>query len=160
MNPFKHSAQTFFRRIGKYIINHRKYIFATAINLTALFIISMALQSSGVFEIIRFIDIRLFAWAVIVVDIIALRLHQIRTKNATFKHIFEYGFFILLTLQLIKGYLTIELIGVLDTSIVVLTIMLGALIVYDNRNIINEIEKECEQEKIEERRRKNEFAQK
>lgn len=161
MNQFKHSVQSFFKRTEKYIMNHQKYIFATAINLTALFIISIALQFSGIFEIQRFIDFNLCVWTVITFDIIALSCYRQKTRGDTLlKNLIKDAFISLLLIQLISTTIFKEEFLLSNPIFLALTIILGIIIISTNRHTINEIEKESDQEQLEKQKRKKEFAEK
>ncbi len=138
MNPFKHSGHSLFKSIEKYFIHHKKYVFSTAINLTILFIISLALQYTGLFEVQRFIDLSLFAWTAIALDVIALRLYQHTSKSATLGALFRYIFVMLLIIQSIKGIYSIEIIDALNNIPLFLAIAFGALILYDERQQFSE----------------------
>ena len=156
MNQFKHSTQTLSKYIEKYLIRYRKYLFSVSINLTILFIISIALQVLDLFSVHKFIDLKLSAWIITVLDIIALRLHQKTAKNTIVKDFFKYGFLILLVTQLFKGHLIIESLNTLNTYLMVLTIVFGAITFCDNPPVI--AKKENEQKLKEEEIYKKEFA--
>ena len=160
MNPFKHSAQNFFKRIEKDLINHRKYIFATAINLTALFIISVVLQALGILDIQRFVSLKLFAWSAIALDITALRVHQYTTKTTTSRKFFKYGFLALIIIQLIKNDIALGLFELVNVNLFALTFLFGIIVLYDNKHIIKEYEIEEQQDVLDEKKRRAMFAKK
>lgn len=136
----------------KQVLSHKKYLFATAINLTILFVISLMVQVSGLFEIHRFINLQLFAWTVIVLDTIALKVHK-KTKSAL-NSFFKYGFLILIIVQVINVYVPISI------NLFALTIFFGIVTLFDNRRIIKEYEREEHQDILDEDKRKKEFADK
>jgi len=152
--------KVFLRNAEKYIFSHKKYIIAVAMNLTILFIISLVIQTSGIFEVNRFIDIGLFAVTVIALDIVAINCYRQKTKEEPIlKNIIRDGFILLLLLQLISIFLKKE-IPLSSQTLLVLTIIFGIMMFCANRNVLNKIEEGNRQELIEEQNRKKHFAQK
>jgi len=158
MKRFKYLTHIVFNDIEKYLNHNKKYLFSTAINLTILFIISIALQTTGIFNIQRFINLQLFTWIVIAFNITALRLHHKATKSSISEDIFKYGFLLLILFQVIKICFNIELLNIPNTDILLLTIILGIITFHDKRQIINDIEKETKDEYSEEKNREQNFA--
>ena len=161
MNPFKHLTQILpksGKAIEKYLIHHKKYIISIAINLTALFIISIALQFSGIFEVQRFINLELFAWTLIALDAVALGLYKRETKGIIAKDFFKNGFLILLLILVSERYFNIRLLNILDIYQFILVIIFAVIIFYDNQQSINDTEIENKQEQLEEQRRKKKFT--
>ena len=143
--------KVFLRSAEKYIFKHKKYITAIAMNMTILFFISLILQFTGIFEVQRFIDLKLFAVAVVAITIVSL--------SSNLKDIFKSLLLLSLFILTANTVFNITILNIPDYILLCSIFILGFLALHEEKEIMNELENEKTTEQKKERERQNNFSE-
>ena len=159
-----------FDKIDGFIVNNRETLSLLARNLTIVFALCLALQIFGLVSVNQYLNLNWLAFGVFSIDTIALiyyfrTLHKLDIQMFEQRHkilneFFKYGFLVLLGFVAITQFFKFEWAKEYNVILTILAVFFGVITFYQNKEVIEQVEEEANQEQIEEEKRKQEFPSK